>query len=257
MLKIRQEFTHRPTRSWAAASTATGLLVLAFTGCATQDQSPLYVLNDANNTRLKSIYGTAQKLEERIAAAAGDSTLRNSVLNDLILMVDLDYYARERRMYRAKSGFDLGSDATLLGLSGATALVNSTSVANILGQISTGIVGLKSKIDIDILQQNTVPALTGKMRAGRSAQLARMQAAMTKEIGNGKIGREPSSIDDYSIERGLIDVNEYYAAGTVIGALQDITQKSSEEQAEAESKMDKLKPNSKLIEKTPELPGGT
>lgn len=224
-------------------------------GCASQQGDTLKLVNGANATRLRIDYGSEIQLTAAIRAAQFDPVRRNILLNDLILVIDLNYYEWEKRLYHKKAGFDLGTDAVLLGLGGATALSGTTELANILGQITTGITGLKSSVDSDLLQKNTIPAMVSKMRAARATQLAKMQAAMTKTTSDGNpIG--PSDTSKYSIQQGLIDLDSYYVAGTFVGALQDITAKAAVEKQAADQTIQDLKPSSSAILQTPELPGG-
>jgi len=203
-------------------------------------------LDNANATRFSAKYGNDTLLNSAINAAEADMTgkQRNILLNDLILFVDLNYNHWEKLLYDKKAGFDLSTDAAVLGIGGATALTGTTAVANILGQITTGITGFKTAVDSDLLQKNAIPALVAKMRAARATQLLKMQAAMTKTVKDQPTG--PTPLAEYSVERGLIDVNAYYAAGTVVSALQDITAKASEEKKAAEDQTTKLKPNASL-----------
>ena len=208
-------------------------------------------LDNANAGRLRDNYGDSTNLKQAINNA-NTGEKRNILLNDLILLVDLNYNHWEKLLYNKKAGFDLSSDAVLLGLGGATALTGTTEVANILGQITTGITGFKTSVDSDLLQKNALPALVAKMRAARATQFLKMQAAMI-ETDNGKpVG--PTPLSKYSVEQGLIDLNAYYNAGTFVSALQDITAKAGEDKKAADAKIDTLKPNSKLIN-TPNLPG--
>jgi hypothetical protein len=230
-----------------------GLCLLALGGCVTREADTLKMVDQANAARLRSMYGTQQQLTDAIASAEVSAKERNKLLNDLILIVDLNYYEWEQRLFNKKAFFDLGTDATLLGLGGATALAGATGTANILGQITTGITGLKTSVDSDILQKNSIPAMIAKMRAGRQTQLAKMQAAMTEM--EGTVPKGPSPIGVYSIQQGLLDIKVYHAAGTFVGALQDITAKAAEEKKTAEDNVDKTKPNAKLLKQTPNAPG--
>jgi hypothetical protein len=232
------------------------LIAVLFIGCTVgQTSSLMKDLDNANANRLATKYGNSTSLSFAITAAGQDPTgkERNILLNDLILLVDLNYNHWEKLLYDKKAGFDLSSDAVLLGLGGATALTGTTQVANILGQITTGITGFKTSVDSDLLQKNAVPALVAKMRAARATQLLKMQAAMIKTSDNQPVGLTPLS--KYSVEQGLIDLNAYYNAGTFVSALQDITAKAAEEKKAADEKIDKTKPNAKLISQTPNAPG--
>jgi hypothetical protein len=233
------------------------LSAVLLTACTVGKTSSLMKdLDNANATRLASKYGNSSSLSFAITAAGQDATgeQRNILLNDLILLVDLNYNHWEKLLYDKKAGFDLGSDAVLLGLGGATALTGTTEVANILGQITTGITGFKTSVDSDLLQKNAVPALVAKMRAARATQLLKMQAAMI-DTNNGK-PTGPTRLSKYSVEQGLIDLNAYYNAGTFVNALQDITATAAEEKKAADDKIDQTKPNASLIKQTPKAPGG-
>jgi hypothetical protein len=241
------------------------LIALLFIGCTVGHTSSLMKnLDKANAARLARKYGDTGSLQNAIDKAELDrdvngnpfipsGTARNILLNDLILLVDLNYNHWEKLLYDKKASFDLSSDAVLLGLGGATALTGTTEVANILGQITTGITGFKTSVDSDLLQKNAVPALVAKMRAARASQLLKMQAAMIN-TKDDKLG--PTPLSKYSVEQGLIDLNAYYNAGTFVSALQDITAKAAEEKEKADTKINKLKPNADLINKTPNAPGG-
>jgi hypothetical protein len=236
---------------------AVPLVAALFVGCTVGKTSSLMKdLDNANATRLAAKYGNSNSLSVAIEAARQDRSgeQRNILLNDLILLVDLNYNHWEKLLYDKKAGFDLGTDAVVLGLGGATALTGTTEVANILGQITTGITGFKTSVDSDLLQKNAVPALVAKMRAARATQLLKMQAAMIDT--NGGTPNGPTRLSKYSVEQGLIDLNAYYNAGTFVSALQDITAKAGEEKKTAEDKIDKTKPNANLIKQTPKAPGG-
>jgi hypothetical protein len=233
------------------------LIAVLFIGCTVGPTSSLMKdLDQANAARLARKYGDAGSLSFAIEAAGNDPIgyRRNILLNDLILLVDLNYDHWEKLLYNKKAGFDLGTDAVVLGLGGATALTGTTEVANILGQITTGITGFKTSVDSDLLQKNAVPALVAKMRAARATQLLKMQVAMINTKDDKPVG--PTPLSKYSVEQGLIDLNAYYNAGTFVSALQDITAKAAEEKKAADDKIDQTKPGANLIKQTPNAPGG-
>jgi hypothetical protein len=142
-----------------------------------------------------------------------------------------------------------GIVAVIHKASESASFTGTTEIANILGQITTGITGFKASIDSDLLQKNAIPALVAKMRAARDTQLLKMQAAMINTVKNKPTG--PTPLSEYSIEQGLIDLNAYYGAGTFVTALADITAKASEEEKTADDQAAKLKPNADLVNPTP------
>lgn len=239
------------------ASITSLLVIVSLVGCTVGKTSSLMKdLDNANATRLATKYGDSTRLNTAIVVAGDDESgkQRNILLNDFILLVDLNYNHWEKLLYNKKAGFDLGTDAAVLALGGATALTGTTEVANILGQITTGITGFKTSVDSDLLQKNAVPALVAKMRVARATQLLKMQVAMINTKNDKPVG--PTPLSKYSVEQGLIDLNAYYNAGTFVSALQDITAKAAEEKKAADDKIDQTKPGANLIKQTPNAPGG-
>jgi len=218
-----------------------GVIAVFFTSCTVGHTSSLMKdLDRANADRLEGKYGSSDSLSARIEDAENDLSgkKRNILLNDLILLVDLNYNHWEKLLYDKKAGFDLTSDAALLGLGGATALTGTTAVANVLGQITTGITGFKTSVDTDVLQKNAIPALVAKMRAARATQFTKMQSAMIEVKDHEPLG--PTPLLKYSVQQGLIDLNTYYVAGTFVSALQDITATAGQEEKKAKEANDKI-----------------
>jgi hypothetical protein len=235
-------------RSNAAATVMSLAVILTFLGCTVgKTASLMKQLDKENAARLTAKYGNGQLGGSIEKADSGER--RNILLNDLILLVDLNYNHWEKLLFDKKAGFDLGTDAVVLGLGGATALSGTTELANILGQITTGVTGLKTAVDSDLLQKNAIGALVAKMRAARATQLLKMQAAMI-EVKDGKpVG--PTPLSQYTVGQGLLDLNAYYNAGTFVSAISDITAKASEEEKTAQDKATTLKPNAPLVSPTP------
>jgi hypothetical protein len=146
---------------------------------------------------------------------------RNQTLNDLIYLTDVNYYAFTGGLYEGKAVFDTVSDLAMLGLGAAGTLTPAASTKAILAAISGGIAGGRVSINKNFFQDQATTALIAKMDAGRKTQLAIMQDAKAK-----------LSVKDYPLSRGLAQLAEYYNAGTILGALEDITATAGEAKAD-------------------------
>jgi hypothetical protein len=77
-----------------------------------------------------------------------------------------------------------------------------------LAAISTGVGGQKIAVQRDFFQNQNIALIIKNMRAARSDVLVKIRAKTSK------------SIDEYPLEDALLDLQEYFAAGTVIGGIQ-------------------------------------
>lgn len=159
--------------------------------------------------------------------------LRNKVLNELILLTDLYYRDYEDFLYVGKAMADTGFDVVELGLTlwATVSGVNRTKTS--LSAIATGLKGTRLSIDKNLFQRQAMIAIISKMRAVRKKKLLALYEGMNK------------SVLEYSLDQVLIDIGEYYNAGTIIGALHDIFRQSGVEDKEAEKKLEEIKKGKK------------
>jgi len=223
-------------------------LTLLLSGCATQEGNVLLGVENENLRRLQDRYGTPGALQREIDIAKTDNTgrSRNDLLNDLILLVDLNYYHWEKLVYDKKAYADFGSAVTATTLSSISAISKVEDVKTVLSAISSGITSTGVTFNSKVLQDQSLTAIFAKMRANRATQLLRLQASMIKtDSSNNPIGPNPLSV--YSVQQGLIDIATYYNAGTFVAALQDIIEKAATEKTNSETQSNNLKPNATLV----------
>ena len=135
---------------------------------------------------------------------------RNQVLDDLIFLTDVNYHSFENELYQGKAFFDTTGDLAILGLGAAGSLVTHSATQAIISAISGGIAGTRVSINKNFFHEFSTQALVAKMQSTRKAKLEIIRKAMTL------------TVSDYSLSRGLSDIADYYNAGTIVGALQDI-----------------------------------
>jgi hypothetical protein len=182
-----------------------GALLLNLSACATsyEDQALRKVYRQHTESIVKS-YSAVNAFEAR------DATARNRKVRQLIYLVDRNYEEWEKRLFDKKAGFDFAGTVGVIGINAVGTLTGGTQVKAILHAISGGIEGTKTAVDKDILQgQNTLAIIT-KMREMRSKKLTPLLEGMQ------------ASFDAYSMQQAMVDLGEYYNAGTFTVALQDI-----------------------------------
>ena len=153
---------------------------------------------------------------------------RNLILEELMLVVDYAYREYEGNLIagRAKWKFGLGTATQALSLASTASTVEASKT--ILSGISTLIGSTDTELDKNFYLDQTSYALAHQMNAQRLTVSTRMRQNMRKEYIK------------YSLERGLIDIEEYYRAGTIATAVQKVYQGASEKISEAKIKRSAL-----------------
>lgn len=142
-------------------------------------------------------------------------------MEDLIFLIDVNYHQFENELYRGRALFDTATDLAIVGLGAAGALVDATGTQAILAAISGGIGGARVSINKNFFREQSTNALISTMRASRKAKLNFMR------------GAETLSILDYTMSRALVDITEYYNAGTIVGAFESIVSEAGQKEQTA------------------------
>ncbi len=149
-------------------------------------------------------------------------------------------------MFDKKAGFDLIGTVSVIGVNAVGSLTGGTETKAILHAISGGIEGTKTAVDKDILQgQNTLAIIT-KMRELRSKKLTPLLKGMGTD-----------TLDAYPMEQALIDLGEYYNAGTFTVALQDIIATAGKEKEKSDQDNITAKTGATITTKTETSKGST
>jgi hypothetical protein len=218
---MRKRFNSAP---WIVAATCAVLLP----GCAMyKPKMPLpatyrtQMLADVSQPNLLQQYNAMPQATE--AEAAAKVARRNQILQELITLVDQNYSVFEGRYYGSDASVNFTGDVINLGLTGVSSVTGTAHLKSVLSAIATGTTGIKISYLKNFYDQQTRSAVVQKMRALRATALATIQDANHMKAG----------VTSYSLEAGLSDIEGYYNAGTIIGALQAIAETAGTEQAAA------------------------
>jgi hypothetical protein len=152
---------------------------------------------------------------------------RNRVIEDLIFLIDVNYHQFEDDLYKGRASFDTVTDLLIIGLGAAGSLVDASGTQAILAAISGGIGGSRVSINKNFFREQSTNALISTMRATRKAKLKMMLDA------------ETLSLSDYPMSRVLLDITEYYNAGTIIGAFESIVAEAGQKERTAANAIEK------------------
>jgi len=173
-----------------------------------------------------SIDVVLQKFRDEKITPEAQLSYRNEVISGRMLTIDMQYSLYQKGLYSQGVGSQIGLDIVELGLGGAGALVDG-GTSQILSAVSGGIAGTQSSIDKTLFYDQTLPAILAVMNSERTTIRTRIEKG------------EQLSLTDYPITRALSDLENYYFAGTIPGAISQITAQAGEEQAEANSELKK------------------
>lgn len=137
-----------------------------------------------------------------------NETERNNFIWERMFAMDLEYNTYFARLTKERQLGTIAGDLALLGLTATTTIVPVASTKTILGAVSTAVAGAKTDIDQDVYISQTIQILQSQMEASRLT------------VRNRIVANLALTIDKYTVWQGLSDLEDYYRAGTVAGALE-------------------------------------
>ncbi len=147
---------------------------------------------------------------------------RNEVISGRLVMINLEYLRWLRTMTADKQLLDTASDVLILSLNLAATATGGATAKTVLSAISAGITGSKTAIDKHYYYDKTLPALVSAMNAQRKTVLTNLLAGMSKPL------------TDYTFEQALADLQDYYQAGTLLGAVTAVQADAGAKEKEAD-----------------------
>lgn len=150
---------------------------------------------------------------------------RDEVLSARLRAIDLNFNTFIQSISSENKKLNIGSDSTVLLLGAAGAVSTVTSTQAILAATTATVTGVKSSIDKNAYYDSTLTALVSQMQAVRQDTLVTVY-----------IGMELST-DEYPLMRALIDIENYFQAGTIIGAVNEINKQAGKLKVEAEEEI--------------------
>ena len=152
-----------------------------------------------------------KELAETDVTAIGTRRERNDLVYRLIFLSDYRFSRYEADLMLGKATRDSFIDLGMFGLNAASTLMTPGSSTQMLSAIAGGLGFSRATVEKNFYMNHAAPVLMAKMRALRAEKLN----AIVQNLSRG--------IDDYPASLAIIDVLDYYNRGTMIGALQAIS----------------------------------
>jgi hypothetical protein len=145
---------------------------------------------------------------------AAKKAYRDEVVTGRIRAIDLHFGEFQQGVFREGVSTNLATDMILLGLGAVTATTGGAALKAALGATSAGVAGAKASIDKNVYFEKTMPALLGQMIASRKQALVKIQEGLGRDVNL------------YPLNQALIDLEDYYNAGTIPGAIVAIVEQA-------------------------------
>ena len=154
---------------------------------------------------------------------------RNLIILSRMRAYDIAFDDFQKRLYGDGNAVSVGGDLILLILNGLGATTGSAATKAALAAASTGIVGAQAAISKDLYYQRTIPALLAQMQANRNQIKASILTGL----------EQPDA--KYPLARAELDLEVLKNAGSIPGAIGNITQQAEQQNAEAQAKINSLR----------------
>ncbi len=188
---------------------AAALLIAALTlgGCAAALQGfPDRVADtETELTALEPFMSTDAIKNYKAATGDAKKLLRDEYVNARITAINLHFGEFERDLFQEGVGSGIGTDWIKLALGGAGAVYAGASQA--LSAATVGIEGAKASFDKQAFFENTITTLFAAMDANRKTVLVKIREGLGQPVAS------------YPLTQAMADLEDYYNAGTIPGAL--------------------------------------
>ncbi len=190
-------------------------------GCAAFEGYPKRATNPEEDLKELQHHINASAIAACLSTPS--ESCRNRMIAARMHAIDIRFSEFEEALFRDTREGGFGTTVATLGLTSAAA-VSSGGASQVLAGIAALVVGGREAFQKEVLAERTVIAIHTAMRAKRAQVGLRLRAGLGQ------------SLKQYPLALGLADLNDYYSAGTVLGALVGITETvgATAQQAEAE-----------------------
>lgn len=184
-------------------------IVSTLSGCASMRSGgapdPSFNI-DKDIQELTTKYSSASNIADFYASPTKEA--RDRFITGRLVLMDLQYLKFIRTLTSDKQQLDSATDIVNLTLNLAGTLVGGVQAKTNLAALGAGVSGSKTVIDKNYYYEKSINALVATMNAHRKEVVIKILEGL------------PHSLDMYPLTQAVIDLNVYYLAGTLNGALQ-------------------------------------
>jgi hypothetical protein len=207
------------------------LLACGLVGCAGLRQFPEVATDhDAALATLDAHYAQALKDVYRSATPAQRKDIRNRMIETRMAVIDAYYKEFQAGLVKENVRTDFALSLVGIGVGGAGALVAGTA-SQILSAVSGGLAGGQAAYGKAVLYDKAMSALVAQMQASRKAIAAQIFERWNEDV------------DQYPMWMARTDVEAYYFAGSLPGAILATAADAKVKEKEAEDRLARFRSN--------------
>lgn len=158
---------------------------------------------------------------------ADQRAIRNRFIETRLGAIDAQYLSFKESLYTQSVTSNILVDLTTIGLNVAGVATPGSSAKTILHGASGGLIGAKAAVDKNVFFERTMPALLSQMEALRKTVRARILEGLAR------------TVDAYPLTQAVSDLQDYYVAGTIHGAIVGVTRDAIVSDRKADEEVDK------------------
>ncbi|MGJ7570907.1 hypothetical protein ACSFBX_10270 [Variovorax sp. RB2P76] len=207
------------------------LCLIWLSGCASFSGAPSRPEQSPGLETLDKAYGDTLTAYYTAIAPQTRQQVRNKFMETRAGVIDRQYAEFRGSLYAQRVGTAVGVDMATLGLNIAGVLATGERTKTAMNALSGGLIGGKASIDKNVYFDRTLPAMLSQMEGQRNTVRLRMLAGMDE------------STERYPLMQAAADLEEYFTAGTLGGAVSAITQQASVAEATSTAKLAARLPN--------------
>ena len=151
---------------------------------------------------------------------------RNKVVHGRLLALDLQFSLFKKAIYKQGVSSNLSLDILGVAVGAAGAVVTGADASRILSALSGGISGTGTAINKNLYYERTLPALIALMEANRE----KIRAQILEGLNH--------SVVAYPLGFALADLEQYFQAGSIPGAVAAVTAVAGETKSKSEKKIE-------------------
>jgi len=202
---------------------------LALTSCAAVEGFQKTPEASSTTEARRSLYYGEHADDAYYAAAPADrQKVRDELVYGKMQVLEDDFLDFERSLNSSGNYVTAGSDLAVLLLNGVAATTGGLAAKSALSAASGGIVGAQGVVNKDLYYQKTLPALVSQMQATR-------EKARLTIIENLKL-----SDSTYPLNSAEIDLKRLEEAGSLINAVNDISQQATNQKNGTDAQIQNL-----------------
>ncbi len=217
-------------------------LLASLAGCAGVASAPPRFGTEVNALKQADAYFDGVLRRYLVAQPLKQKEIRNGFIETRTALIDQDYAGFRQTLYTQRVGMNVGVDLATLGLNAIGAVTGSLPAKTGLHALSGGLIGSKASVDKNVFFDRTMPALLAQMEAQRSAVRLRL-------LGGMMVAPER-----YPLMQARADLEDYYIAGTMVGAIGSITtQAMIEQKGQTDELLRRLPSKDEIVSKLDKL----